>query len=209
MKVLIACEFSGAVRDAFIAQGCSATSCDILPTENPGPHYEGRVEDILNAGWDMMLAFPPCTHLANSGARWFINKKKEQEDALDFIRLLLDAPIKRIAIENPAGVISTRIRKPDQIIHPWQFGHEMSKPTCLWLKDLPPLTPTKIVGRGERHITKSGKSVPVWYNLPDSHRRAKIRSQTFPGIAAAMAEQWAPLLKQNPEPVQLSFMFHP
>lgn len=190
MKVLVACEYSGVVRDAFAALGHDAVSCDLLPSETPGPHYQGDVRDILYLGWDLMIAHPPCTHLAVSGARWFHQKQAEQAEALDFVRLLLDAPIPKIALENPVGVISTYIRKPDQIIQPYMFGHNATKTTCLWLKNLPPLIPTHIVGKGERHITKSGRSLPKWYNLPPSSDRWKIRSGTFPGIARAMADQW-------------------
>jgi hypothetical protein len=190
MRVLIACEYSGAVRDAFLARGHDAVSCDLLPSEAPGPHYQGPVQDILNDGWDLMVAHPPCTHLAVSGARWFKDKQAEQADALAFVRLLLAAPIARIALENPVSIISSRIRKPDQVIQPWQFGHEATKTTCLWLKGLPKLAPTNIVGKGARHVTKSGKSLPQWYNLPPSADRWKIRSATFQGIADAMAEQW-------------------
>jgi site-specific DNA-cytosine methylase len=190
MRVLIACEYSGAVRDAFRARGHDALSCDLLPSEAPGPHYQGDVRDILGDGWDLMIAHPPCTHLAVSGARWFKDKQAEQAEALAFVRLLLAAPIPRIALENPVSVISSRIRKPDQVIQPWQFGHEATKTTCLWLKGLPHLTPTNIVGKGARHVTKSGKSLPQWYNLPPSADRWKIRSATFQGIADAMAEQW-------------------
>ena len=190
MRVLIACEYSGAVRDAFLARGHHAVSCDLLPSETFGPHYQGPVQDILNYGWDLMIAHPPCTHLAVSGARWFKDKAQEQAEALAFVRLLLTAPIPRIALENPVSVISSRIRKPDQVIQPWQFGHEATKTTCLWLKGLPHLTPTNIVGKGARHVTKSGKSLPQWYNLPPSADRWKIRSATFQGIADAMAEQW-------------------
>lgn len=189
-RVLIACEYSGTVRDAFIRAGHDALSCDLLPTESPGPHYEGDVRDILADGWDLMIAHPPCTHLAVSGARWFKDKQVEQAEALDFVRLLLDAPIPRIALENPVSIISSRIRKPDQIIQPYQHGHEATKTTCLWLKGLPHLQPTALVGKGARHVTKSGKSLPEWYNLPPSADRWKIRSATFPGIAAAMANQW-------------------
>lgn len=194
MRVLVACEYSGAVRDAFIARGHDAWSCDLLPTDKPGPHYQGDVTKILVADrWDLMIAHPPCTHLAVSGARWFKNKQVEQAAALDFVRLLLNAPVPRIALENPVSIISSRIRKPDQIIQPWQFGHEATKTTCLWLKGLPPLTPTKIVGKGTRHFTKSGRSLPEWYNLPPSADRWKIRSATFQGIADAMADQWGNL----------------
>lgn len=180
MRVLVACEFSGKVRDAFIRKGHEAMSCDLLPTESPGPHYQGPVEDILEDGWDLMIAHPPCTHLAVSGARWFKYKLVEQEKALDFVRLLLNAPIPRIAVENPVSIISSRIRKPDQTIQPWQFGHGEVKRTCLWLKELPLLTPTVIVdGR-----------YPKVHRLGPSEDRWKLRSETYQGIANAMAEQW-------------------
>lgn len=190
MKVLIACEYSGTVRDAFTALGHDATSCDLLPTDSPGKHYQGNVMDIINDGWDLMVCHPPCTHLAVSGARWFHKKQTEQQEALDFVRKLLDAPIEKICLENPVSIISSKIRKPDQIIQPYMFGHEATKTTCLWLKNLPPLTPTNMVGKGERHITKGGRSLPKWYNLPPSDDRWKIRSATFKGIAEAMASQW-------------------
>ena len=193
MRVLIACEYSGTVRDAFLRAGHDALSCDLLPTDAPGPHYQGDVRDILADGWDLMIAHPPCTHLAVSGARWFKDKQVEQAEALDFVRLLLAAPIPRIALENPVSIISSRIRKPDQIIQPYQYGHEATKTTCLWLQNVPPLVPTEIVGKGARHVTKSGKSLPEWYNLPPSADRWKIRSATFSGIAAAMAAQWGAL----------------
>lgn len=138
MRVLVACEFSGVVRDAFIAAGHDAMSCDLLPTDSPGPHYEGDVRDVIDDDWDLMVAHPPCTHLAVSGARWFKDKQQEQTEALDFVRLLMDAPIPRIAVENPVSIISSRIRKPDQIVQPWQYGHGETKATCLWLKNLPP-----------------------------------------------------------------------
>jgi site-specific DNA-cytosine methylase len=190
MKVLIACEFSGTVRAEFERTGHDAWSCDLLPTEKPGNHYQGDIFDIIGYGWDLMIAHPPCTHLAVSGARWFKDKKCEQAAALEFVRRLLDAPVDKIALENPVSIISSHIRKPDQIIQPWQFGHEATKTTCLWLKNLPKLQPTNIVGKGSRHITKSGKSLPTWYNLPPSPDRWKERSKTFAGIARAMAEQW-------------------
>lgn len=190
MKVLVACEFSGTVRDAFIAQGHDAISCDLLPTDKPGPHLQCDVLEVLDQGWDLMIAHPPCTHLAVSGARWFKDKQKEQAEALDFVRYLLDAPIPHIALENPISVISSHIRKPDQIIQPWMFGHEQTKTTCLWLKALPQLTPTCIVGKGKRHITSGGKSLPEWYHLPQTKDRWKKRSLTFQGIADAMAKQW-------------------
>ena len=190
MKVLIACEFSGTVRDAFIKQGHDAWSCDLLPTEVEGPHIQGDVLNILNDGWDLMIAHPPCMHLATSGARWFKNKEKEQKEALEFVSLLLNAPINKIALENPISIISSRIRKPDQIVQPWMFGHPEQKSTCLWLKNLPLLKPTNIVDKGEMHVTKSGKKLPKWYNIPPREDRWKMRSKTFEGIAAAMAEQW-------------------
>ena len=182
MKILIACEYSGIVRDAFVAQGHDAVSCDILPTENPGPHYKGDVFDILNDGWDMMIAFPPCTHLAASGARWFEQKRKDgrQKQAIEFFMSLVNAPINKIAIENPVGIMSSTYRKPDQIIQPWQFGHGETKATCLWIKNLPRLRPTDIVEGREQRIWK----------MPLSADRAKERSRTYPGIAQAMADQW-------------------
>ena len=144
MKVLVACEYSGTVRDAFLSLGIEAMSCDLLPTDKEGPHYQGNVLDILDQGWSHMIAHPPCTHLAVSGARWFKDKQQEQKDALEFVQQLMDAPIPHIAIENPISVISTKIRKPDQIIQPWMFGHGETKATCLWLKNLPKLEPTDI-----------------------------------------------------------------
>jgi site-specific DNA-cytosine methylase len=189
MKVLIACEYSGAVRDAFIAQGHDAISCDILPTDAPGPHYQGDVRDILEDGFDLMVAHPPCTHLAVSGARWFKDKQIEQAEALDFVRLLLAAPIDKIALENPISIISSRIRKPNQIIQPWQFGSPESKSTCLWLKNLPNLIPTDVLplppsGRWNNQ-TPSGQN-----KLGPSPDRWKERSKTYQGIAEAMAQQW-------------------
>ena len=192
MKVLIACEFSGIVRDAFIAKGHDAWSCDLLPTEKEGPHIQDNVLKHLEDGWDLMIAFPPCTHLAISGAVWFKYKQKEQAEALEFIRKLLNANINKIALENPVGVISTKIRKLDQIIQPFWFGHEAQKQTCLWLKNLPKLIPTNIVDRGKIWVTKDGKKRGgAWTMcLPPSPDRWKIRSRTFQGIADAMAEQW-------------------
>ena len=191
MRVLIACEYSGTVRDSFIRAGHYAASCDLLPSESTlGDHYQCDVLNILDHDWDLMIAHPPCTHLAVSGARWFKDKQQEQLEALEFVKQLLAAPIPRIALENPVSIISSHIRKPDQIIQPYQFGHEATKTTCLWLKDLPHLIPTKVVGKGDRHVTKSGKSLPTWYNLPPSADRWKIRSATFKGIAEAMASQW-------------------
>lgn len=180
MKVLVACEFSGIVRDAFIICGCDAISCDLLETERPGPHYKGDVRDIINDGFDLMIAHPPCTHLAVSGARWFKRKQTEQAAALDFVRYLLAADIEMIAIENPVSIISSRIRKPDQIIQPWQHGHGETKATCLWLKNLPPLEPSNIVDGRDHKI----------HRMPPGPNRWKERSRTFEGIANAMAAQW-------------------
>jgi site-specific DNA-cytosine methylase len=182
MRVLIACEYSGTVRDAFIALGHDAMSCDLLPTDRDGPHYQGDVFDIIGDGWDLMIAHPPCTHLAVSGARHFAEKVADgrQQEALEFVRKLLNAPIPKIALENPISIISTRIRRPDQIIQPWQYGHGETKATCLWLKGLPPLTPTNIVeGRADRI-----------HKMPPSPDRWKLRSTTYRGIAEAMASQW-------------------
>lgn len=182
MNILIACEFSGIVRDAFIRKGHNAISCDLLPCEAGGPHLQGEVEDLLYSNYfDLMVAFPPCTHLASSGARWFKDKHKEQKQSLSFIRLLLACPITSIALENPIGIISSKIRKPDQIIQPWQFGHGETKATCLWLKNLPKLVPSDIV---------SGREPRVHYASPGPDRW-KVRSRTLPGIAEAMADQWS------------------
>lgn len=183
MKILVACEFSGIVRDAFKARGHDAWSCDLLPTEIEGNHIQGDVRDILNDEWDLMIAHPPCTYLAVSGARWFSKRVKKQEEALDFVKLLMNAPIDKICIENPVSVISTRIRKPDQIIQPWMFGHSETKATCLWLKNLPPLKATNIV---------EGRTGRVWKE-PPSPERWKNRSRTYKGIAEAMADQWGDL----------------
>ena len=180
MRVLVACEFSGTVRDAFTRAGHDATSCDLLPSETPGKHLQGDVLSILSDGWDLMVAHPPCTHLAVSGARWFKEKQTEQAAALDFVRALLSAPIARIALENPISIISSRIAKPTQIIQPWQFGHGEVKATCLWLKNLPKLTPTNVV---------AGRVARV-HRMPPGPDRWKERSRTFPGIAEAMAQLW-------------------
>jgi site-specific DNA-cytosine methylase len=180
MRVLVACEFSGVVRDAFKERGHDAWSCDLLPTETPGKHFQQDVLSILEDGWDLLIAHPPCTHLAVSGARWFKEKQEEQKEALLFVRALLDAPVARIALENPVSIISSRVRKPNQIIQPWQFGHGETKATCLWLKGLPNLVPTNIV---------SGREARV-HRMPPSPDRWKERSKTFTGIAQAMAAQW-------------------
>ena len=180
MRVLIACEYSGKVREAFTAKGHYALSCDLLPTDVPGNHYQGDVRDVLGEQWDMLIGFPPCTHLSVSGARWFKDKQTEQQEALAFFRLLWECGIPRICLENPVSIAATRICKPSQYIQPWQFGHGETKKTGLWLKSLPLLTPTNIVDGREGRVWRMGPS-------PD---RAKKRSETFDGVALAMAAQW-------------------
>jgi hypothetical protein len=187
MRILVACEFSGVVRQAFIMAGHEAISCDLLPSELPGPHYQGDVLDVLDEGWDMMIAFPPCTYLAASGARWWKDRQDEQLAALEFVRALMNAPIPRIAIENPIGKISTTIRAPSQIIQPWWFGHGEVKTTCLWLKNLPSLKATNIV---------DGRWQKCW-RMSESKDRSKDRSRTYPGVAQAMAAQWGTLERQK------------
>ena len=195
-RVLVACEFSGTVREAFRALGHDAWSCDLLPTEVPGPHIQGDVQAVLHDGWDLMIGHPPCTYLAGMGIWW--NKKRPERwpltyAARDFVDLLWNAPIPKIAIENPIGFLNRNWRKPNQIIHPWQFGHEASKPTCLWLKGLPDLLPTAIVGKGEFYVKANGTRMAKWSHITSGTRkeeRAKIASRTFHGIAAAMAAQW-------------------
>lgn len=180
MKVLIACEFSGVVRDAFSALGHDAWSCDLLPSETKGNHIQGDVFGQLEKGWDLMIAHPPCTHLAVSGARWFKDKSLQQDLALLVVLNLMMAPIVRIALENPISIISSKIRKPEQIIQPWMFGHGETKATCLWLKNLPKLIPTNIVEGREPRV----------HHMPPGPNRWKERSRTLKGIADAMAEQW-------------------
>ena len=180
-RILVACEFSGVVRDAFARRGWDAWSCDLLPSEAPGNHIQGDVREVLSQNWDMMICHPPCTHLAVSGARWFKDKVIEQAEALEFVRLLLEAPIDRIALENPVSILSTRIRKPDQVIQPWQFGHGETKATCLWLKNLPKLVPTQVVDGREARV----------HRMPPGPDRWRERSRTFAGIADAMADQWS------------------
>lgn len=182
--VLIGCEMSGIVRDALIARGIRAVSCDLLPSERPGPHIQGDVLEHLYYGWKMAIFHPPCTHLAVSGARWFTNKREKQNKAAEFFMKLVCAPIPRIAIENPISIMSTFYRKPDQIIQPWMFGHGETKATCWWLKGLPPLKPTQIVQGREHRIHK----------MPPSKDRWKERSRTYQGIADAIAEQWGGLI---------------
>jgi len=185
MKVLVACEYSGTVRDAFIKLGHDAMSCDLLPTDTTGPHYQGDVFDIINDGWNLMIAHPPCTHLAVSGARYFAEKRADgrQQGAVDFFMALANCNIAKIAIENPVCIMSTIWRKPDQIIQPWQFGHGETKVTCLWLKGLPLLIPTDIVEGREARI----------HLMPPTADRWKLRSKTYQGIANAMAKQWGDL----------------
>lgn len=185
MRVLIGCEYSGVVRDAFIRAGHDAMSCDLLPTESQGPHYQGDIRDVLDYPWELAIFHPPCTHLAVSGARHFAEKRKDgrQQEAIDFFMMLVHVPVPRIAVENPVCIMSTVYRKPDQIIQPWQYGHGETKATCLWLKGLTKLTPTNIV---------SGRAARV-HRMPPGPDRWKERSRTFTGIAQAMAEQWTPL----------------
>lgn len=195
MRVLVGCEYSGTVRDAFIAAGHEAMSCDLLPTDKPGPHYQGDLFDVIDDGWDLLIAHPPCTYLSVSGMHWTTRGLRDPqltEDALEFVRRIMAAKIKRKAIENPISIISTRIRPPDQVIQPYEYGHDASKATCLWLQNLPPLRPTlhippRIVDGKKRwgNQTDSGQNV-----LPPSDDRWKIRSETFHGIAKAMADQW-------------------
>lgn len=181
MRVLVACEYSGRVREAFRNRGHHAISCDFLDAEDGSPwHYRGDVRDVLAYDWDLMVAHPPCTHLAVSGARWFKEKQVEQAEALAFVRLLLRASVPRIALENPVSIISSRVRKPDQVIQPWQFGHGETKATCLWLKGLPKLVPTNIVDGRENRV----------HRMPPGPDRWKDRSRTYQGIADAMAAQW-------------------
>ena len=190
MRVLIACEYSGIVRDAFASRGHDAMSCDLLDTERPGAHYKGDVRDIIDQDWDLMICHPPCTHLSVSGARWFKEKKEEQAQALDFVRYLLDAPIPRIALENPISIISSHIRPPTQVIQPWQFGHGEVKGTCLWLKNLPKLIPTTIPGGDLFTPEAPAEREARVHKMPPGPDRWKERSRTFTGIANAMADQW-------------------
>lgn len=192
LKVLIACEYSGAVREAFARHGHDAMSCDLLPTEIPGNHYQGDVFDLDLSVFDLMICHPPCTHLAVSGARWFPAKRADgsQQAALEFVRRLLDAPVPMIALENPVSIISSQIRKPDQIIQPWMFGHGETKATCLWLKNLPTLMPTDVVDGREARV----------HRMPPGPDRWKERSRTFAGIAEAMASQWGSVRVESESP---------
>lgn len=180
MKVLVACEFSGIVRDAFKQKGHDAWSCDLLPTEILGQHYQCDIKEVINQNWDLLIAHPPCTHLAVSGSRWFKDKKVEQAEALEFVRFLFNCSIPKKCIENPISIISTQIKKPSQIIQPYQFGHGETKKTCLWLEKLPLLVPTNIVDGREARI----------HNMAPGPNRWKERSRTYQGIADAMANQW-------------------
>lgn len=189
MKVLVGCEYSGVVREAFRSRGHDAYSCDLIPADDGSPyHLQCDVLDVLDDGWELAIFHPPCTHLAVSGAAWFKYKQQEQADALQFVRDLLAAPIPRIALENPVSVISSKIRKPDQIIQPWQFGHTEQKKTCLWLKNLPALVETDNVY--DRMMTLPKRERERLHYLPPSPDRGKLRSATYTGIARAMADQW-------------------
>lgn len=188
MKVLIACEFSGIVRDAFIARGHHAVSCDLLPSERPGPHIIGDARNYLADGWELLIVHPPCRYLARAGARWWAGKAREQDAALALVETFLRAPVPRIALENPIGRVATVFGQPTQRIQPWQYGHEETKTTCLWLKNLPPLMPTNVVERRDRNLTPSGQN-----RLGPRPDRWRDRSRTYPGIATAMAIQWGDL----------------
>ncbi len=211
MNVLVACEFSGIVNEAFTKKGHNCLSCDLLPTEKPHlKHYRGDIRDILSSGmdWDLMVAHPPCTYLTVSGNKWFKpefrnmypNREKDRREAIDFFMLLINADIPKIAVENPVGIMSTVYRKPDQIVQPWMFGEPYQKSTCLFLKNLPNLRPTKIVEHGEMMTYKSGKRMSRWYaelrSLPKNERE-KMRSRTFKGIADTMANQWGSMENEN------------
>lgn len=220
LRILIACEESQATTKEFRRLGHEAFSCDILPCSGGHPewHLQCDVLEILNDGWDLMVAHPPCTYLASSGVQWlshpedkhlpfedrrpnpkYPNRKQNMLDSIEFVKTLYNAPIERIAIENPVGLLSTRWRKPDQIVQPYMFGDEATKTTCLWLKNLPLLVPTKLVGKGEKTVYKSGKSHPKWYAdilsvAKTKEERQTLRGKTFPGMAAAFADQWGLLL---------------
>lgn len=204
MRVLIACEYSGKVRDAFRKLGHRAWSCDLLPTDMAGMHFQTDIFEVLDLGlpWDVMIAHPPCTDLAVSGAKHFAIKRADgrQQKSIEFFMRLANADIPRKCVENPVCIMSSEWRKPDQIIQPWMFGHEATKTTCLWLHNLPKLVPTQIVGKGRRHVTKGGNSLPEWYNLPPGPDRGKIRSATFQGVADATASQWSHVADPSPIP---------
>lgn len=211
MRVLVGCEFSGIVREAFRKRGHEAISCDLIASEKKGPHIQEDIEDLLDrTTWDLMIAFPPCTYLCSSGLHW--NKRRPErvaltEKAIQFVQMLLDADIPKIALENPIGCISSRIRKPDQIIHPWQFGEDASKATCLWLKNLPKLVPTKVLAGGRKAIranqTPSGQN-----KLGPSPERARERGRTYQGIALAMAKQWGQEIRSVQPTAKDALMFN-
>lgn len=197
MRVLVACECSGRVRDAFAALGHDAWSCDVQPSDTIGNHLQCDVLSVLNDGWDLMVAHPPCTYLCNMGV-WWNHKRPERwamtDEAVEFARRLFEANIKHKAIENPVGILSRKIGKPHQIVNPWQFGDESTKPTCLWLAKLPPLVPTKIVDKGRFYVKSNGARMSAWSHKcsgTNKEKRAKIAATTFPGIANAMARQWS------------------
>lgn len=196
MRVLIGCEFSGIVREAFASWGHDAWSCDLLPTEKPGNHIQGSVLDVLDDGWDLAVMHPPCTYLCSMGIWWNHKRPERWEEtrkAKAFVEAIWAAPIPKMALENPIGYLGTHWRKSDQIINPWMFGDEANKPTCLWLRGLPKLTPTKIVDKGKFYVKKNGARMSAWSHITSGTRkeeRARIASRTFPGIAEAMAEQW-------------------
>ena len=201
MKVIVACEFSGIVRDAFAARGHDAWSCDLLDSERPGNHIKGDVLDVVGEGWDLMIAHPPCTYLCVTGNKWmgenyrdrFPTRGQDRENAITFFMEMVDADIPRICVENPVGIMSSHYRKADQYIQPYQFGHPQSKKTGLWLKNLPNLFPTNVVKEEERVVFTSGKTMPRWYVEAASlekNERTSLRSRTFQGIADAMAAQW-------------------
>jgi hypothetical protein len=183
MRVLIACEFSGIVRDAFASRGCDAWSCDLLPTEKPGKHFQCDVREVLKQSWDVLIAHPPCTYLCSSGARWWATRQREQLAAIDFFMLFVNHPCRKKCIENPIGCMAKRYCEPSQIIQPWQFGHGETKATCLWLYGLPYLVPTNIVDGRENKVHRMSPSKTRWAD----------RSRTYSGIAQAMAEQWSDL----------------
>lgn len=189
--MLVACESSGTVRDAFTELGHDAASCDLLPSETPGKHYQGNVLDILGEGWDLMIAHPPCTHLAVSGARWFPAKREDgrQQAGIDFFMAMVNAPIPKIAVENPVSIMSSVYRRPDQVIQPWWFGDPAFKATCFWMKGLPKLVPTNKLVPPQKGSPEH-KSWSAIHRAPPGKDRWRIRSKTFPGIARALAEQW-------------------
>lgn len=213
MKILLGCEESGTVRDAFLKLGHDAISCDLKPARNGGPHYQGSIFDIAHDGFDMAIIHPPCTYLCVTANKWLkdqpprksgalvgAERRQARDEAYEFFMAMWNLPIGKLCLENPVGIISSLWRKPDQIIQPYQFGHPEPKKTCLWLRGLPLLTPTDIV-EPEYHTTESGKKVPKWFFYADKSKgqahRAEIRSKTFPGVAQAMADQWSVEAKQT------------